>query len=184
MQEDTTQNADENTANKNTVKDSRERPLNPNILVKPNGMPFTPREKKFLSAYLETGSLTEAAIAYGTQAKNRIYAGIIGHNIFKRLGVSMAALLDNAGVDDQYLTNVLKEGLKATRVDFVKDGDTDIKRMCETPDFATRHRYLDTAAKIKKHITNNGVSIGVETDEEYPTSITFTIRRPEAKISE
>lgn len=56
-------------------------------------------------------------------------------------------LLAQAGATDEKLMAVLKEGLDAQSTHVTKDGDE--VTIEKTPDYATRHKYLDTALKIR-----------------------------------
>jgi hypothetical protein len=60
--------------------------------------------------------------------------------------------LERAGGTDKKLTKVLMEGLEATKI--VGKDDR------EHPDFATRHKYLDTALKIKGYADEPGANAG------------------------
>ena len=51
-------------------------------------------------------------------------------------------LMEKAGITDEQLNTTLKEGLHATKV-VGKEGDI------ETADYAVRHKYLETALKLK-----------------------------------
>jgi hypothetical protein len=58
-------------------------------------------------------------------------------------------LLDEAGVTDNKLANKLAEGLEATKSVVMGGGEfIDVQ-----PDFATRHKYLETLLKVKGHMT-------------------------------
>lgn len=54
---------------------------------------------------------------------------------------SFQYLMERAGITDDLLSIKLKEGLEAHKP-YNKDGDT-------LPDYSTRHKYLDTALKLK-----------------------------------
>jgi hypothetical protein len=61
-------------------------------------------------------------------------------NVTKSQGFIKA--IEKAGGTDKKLTKVLMEGLDATKI-YGKDSDV------EHPDYAVRHKYLDTALKLK-----------------------------------
>lgn len=71
---------------------------------------------------------------------------------------TMAQLLEKNGVTDQYLSKKIKEGAEATKVVYVENGDVldkngNPKKTEETvDDFQTRHKYVETALKLKGHI--------------------------------
>ena len=67
---------------------------------------------------------------------------------------SFIELLDKSGLTDNLLQNKLKEGLDATRL--VIYG----QEVLEPPDHANRHKYLETALKVKGHLNpSNTVNI-------------------------
>ena len=116
---------------------------------KPKRPPKTIKEKKFVKEYLATGNATEAA-ARVYDVNSRDTARNIGtQNVAK---LSFPELMDEMGITDEKLNEVLIEGLEANRtisaiagheanggtVDFV-----------DVPDFQTRHRYLETGLKLK-----------------------------------
>lgn len=60
-------------------------------------------------------------------------------------------LLDEVGVTDNKLAHKLAEGLEATKSVVMGGGEfIDVQ-----PDFATRHKYLETLLKVKGHINND-----------------------------
>ena len=59
----------------------------------------------------------------------------------------MSGLLDKVGVNDKFIATKIKEGAEATK--FVQIGEENYSR---EPDFYARHKYLDTALKIKGHL--------------------------------
>ena len=62
---------------------------------------------------------------------------------------SFIQLLEESGITDQKLSNKLDEGLEATKL--VIYGS----EVIEPPDHNSRHKYLETALKLKGHLTNN-----------------------------
>ena len=62
---------------------------------------------------------------------------------------SFIQLLEESGITDQKLTSKLDEGLEATKL--VIYG----QEVIEPPDHNSRHKYLETALKLKGHLTNN-----------------------------
>ena len=62
---------------------------------------------------------------------------------------SFIQLLEESGITDQKLSNKLDEGLEATKL--VIYG----QEVIEPPDHNSRHKYLETALKLKGHLTNN-----------------------------
>lgn len=116
---------------------------------KPKRPPETIKEKKFIKEYLDTGNATEAAArVYDVSSRESAHA--IGSENLRKL--TFPELMDQMGITDEKLNQVLAEGLEANRtisaiagteanggtVDFV-----------DVPDFQTRHRYLETGLKLK-----------------------------------
>jgi hypothetical protein len=102
---------------------------------------LTRKQKKWLKIYIETGNATEAALkAYNV--KNNTIASQMGSQLRKSLGVD--ELLEDAGVTDQQLTVRLREGLMATKQ----------SKVGEIIDYDTRHKYLETALKLKGKLNN------------------------------
>jgi phage terminase small subunit len=92
---------------------------------------LTKQEKKFVEIKAETGNGTLAAKeAFGIEDPN--YAGVKAHDLLRNPKIVNA--LEEALPDD-LLAKVHKEGLSATRED--------------EPDYAVRHKYLDSAYKLK-----------------------------------
>lgn len=58
--------------------------------------------------------------------------------------------LEKAGISDEVLSNVLKEGLSATRA-VVMGAKSEESFVDIQPDYAIRHKYLETALKVKGH---------------------------------
>lgn len=111
--------------------------------------PETIKEKQFVKEYIATGNATEAA-ARVYDVSSRESAKSIGTENLSKL--AFPELMDQMGITDEKLNQVLAEGLEATRsisaiagteanggtVDFV-----------DVPDFMVRHRYLETGLKLK-----------------------------------
>ena len=66
---------------------------------------------------------------------------------------SFIDLMNESGIDDIKLKDKLNEGLDATKL--VIYGS----EVIEPPDFGNRHKYLETALKLKGHLTPSQVNI-------------------------
>ena len=72
---------------------------------------------------------------------------------------TMAELLDKSGVTDPFLSKKIKEGSEATKLVYVESGDALDKNGNPTKveetvdDFQTRHKYIETALKLKGHLS-------------------------------
>lgn len=109
---------------------------------------LTKQEKKFVKIKAETGNGTLAAKkAFGIQDSN--CAGVKAYDLLRNPKIISA--LEEA-LPDELLLEVHREGLSATR---------GIDGNIELPDYAVRHKYLDTAYKLRgsyapdKHVTLN-----------------------------
>ena len=62
-------------------------------------------------------------------------------------------LLDEAGVTDERIAQVMNDGLGATKPIYKNNNTTGkFELVAEAPDHATRHKYLETAVKVKGHV--------------------------------
>lgn len=64
------------------------------------------------------------------------------------LAPTIQALMEKRGITDDKLLDVLVDGLKCKRA-LVVD-----KEVVDVDDYPTRHRYFDTALRIKRHLTD------------------------------
>ena len=64
--------------------------------------------------------------------------------------------LEAAGITDKLLQEKIMSGLDATRVVSArivgKDADSQTDDFIDVPDFMARHKYLETALKLKKRL--------------------------------
>ncbi len=86
--------------------------------------------------------------------KNRGVARTIGwENIVK---LDFAEFLEEGGITDKKLKDKLEEGLEATRtvsaVKTFRDATASSTDFIDVPDFLTRHKYLETALKLKRRM--------------------------------
>lgn len=94
---------------------------------------ITPKQKKFADAYLKLDNGTGAALAVYDVTTNESARAIASQNLAKP--VIQNYLME--ALPDDLLARVHSEGLNATRIE--DDG----------PDYAVRHKYLETAYKLK-----------------------------------
>ena len=114
----------------------------------PKRPPKTPKERAFVKEYIKTKNATEAA-ARVYDVKDRDSARALGSETLAKLDI--AGIMDDMGLTDERLIAILKEGLKATQTVRVKvispKGNKEKDK--ESPDHPTRHKFLDTALKLK-----------------------------------
>lgn len=102
---------------------------------------LTLKERKWLKIYLQTGNATEAA-AQVYDVKDRNSANAIGsENLAKLSNLELDNLMDEMGLDDISLVQVLINNLKATRLYG--------KNAIEHADSNARNKALELALKIK-----------------------------------
>ena len=129
------------------------------------------KQRKFWKAYTETGNLAEGARAAGSKAKDSHSLSQVGYQMLKSIEVSVDELLELKGLSDNKLLKVLEDGLNATKVIscniIAKDGEgmTDAhsatKDFVDVEDYPTRHKYLETALKLKGHMDKKDDQAGV-----------------------
>jgi len=69
-------------------------------------------------------------------------------------------LLNEAGVTDERIAQVMSDGLGATKPLYKNNNKTgQIELVAETPDHTVRHKYLETAIKAKGHISEQGGNV-------------------------
>lgn len=136
---------------------------------------LTLKQRKWLKAYISTGNATQAAMQ-SYDCKDEESAAQIGYENLRKLDIT--ELMEETGLSDQYLNLKLADGLEATkqlgaRIVIKKgsptsqangelppaDGQTD--DFIEVPDYMTRHKYLETALKLKKRLGGEG-SINID----------------------
>jgi hypothetical protein len=107
---------------------------------------LTLKQKAFAKKVVETKSPTEAAdLVY--DCKNRVSAASVGSITLglPKVQREVERIMDQQDLTDEKIVKKLNEGLDAKVV-------TDYKGIIEksnVPDLKTRHKYLDTAVKIK-----------------------------------
>lgn len=107
---------------------------------------LTLKQRKWLKLYMETGNATESAMQT-YDCKDRESASALGsENLGKLRDLTMPQLMEESGLDDASLLNILKENLKATKL-FGKEA-------IEFEDYATRNKALEIALKVKGKLTN------------------------------
>lgn len=116
---------------------------------------LTSKQRDWLKIYLKTGNATKAAREV-YDCKDDHSAAQIGYENLKKLDISSA--LEEAGITDQKLLKKLDEGLEAQRVisavNTKKQATGATTDFIEVPDYTVRHKYLETALKLKKRMSD------------------------------
>lgn len=116
---------------------------------------LTRKQKDFVESYLDTGNGTQAALAAYDTENARVAAAIASENLTKP---NIINALEEALPDD-LLAQVHKEGLFATKPIYNDDGDL----LSEEADFNARHKYLDSAYKLKgKYAAEKHLNVNIE----------------------
>lgn len=95
---------------------------------------LTKKQRGFVKDYAETGNGTQSAMNH-YDVKNENVARAIGSENLTKPAIQEALRSIAEQIPDEDLVKVHKEGLSAT------DG--------ERPDYSVRHKYLDSAYKLK-----------------------------------
>lgn len=134
------------------------------IVKKTKEKDLTLKQRKWLDIYLELGNATEAAMqAYNVKDRNS--ASQIGYENLRKLEYS--DFMEAAGITDKLLQQKLLEGLDAQRTIsatvVIKSDDPKVKSkqatardmdFIDVPDYQVRHKYLETALKLKKRLND------------------------------
>jgi len=124
----------------------------------------TINERKFIKAYIDNyGNATKAYLNLHPEC-SRESAADLGYRMLRKVEISNDELMDMMGMTDAYLQEKLDEGLNATKTISVipippkrgEPGSGDLPdatsknvEYVDVDDFAVRHKYLDTAYKLK-----------------------------------
>ncbi len=113
---------------------------------------LTLKQRKWYVIYLETGNQTEAARRV-YNCKSDATAWKMGSQLVRKLAVPIADLMDDMGISDGKIYNLLQSGLTATKsVTIRKEGKGTTKE--DVPDLAMRLRYLELAMRAKGQLVN------------------------------
>lgn len=125
---------------------------------------LTLKQRKWLDIYLQTGNATEAAMKV-YNVKDRNGASQIGWENLRKLDYT--AFMEASGITDHLLQQKIMEGLESKRTIsatvVIKSDDPKVKTkqanardvdFIDVPDYAIRHKYLETALKLKKRMND------------------------------
>lgn len=103
---------------------------------------LTKKERGFVKDYVETGNGVQSALKNYDTESYKTASNIASTNLDKpRIQNAIKSIAEQ--IPDDLLVQVHLEGLNASRT--IKTEDDEI----EEPDYAVRHKYLDTAHKLK-----------------------------------
>lgn len=113
---------------------------------------LTLKQRKWLGIYLDTGNASEAAMQ-SYDCKDRESAAQIGYENLRKLDYT--SFMEEAGITDKLLQGKILEGLESTRAvsAIVGSGATGkTTDWIDVPDYGIRHKYLETALKLKRRL--------------------------------
>jgi len=116
----------------------------------PSDLKLNIRQRRFIKFYLESGNASAAALMAGYKNRQRggeIVSKLVNLGLFQEL-------LEQHGLTDNVLVRVLQEGLQATKVigylnQKINGTQKVSDEFVEIPDYHCRHKYLETALKLK-----------------------------------
>ena len=107
------------------------------------GLKRTLKERKFITAYIENNGNASKAYKVTHPKYEGENAKVLGCRLLTKVNLTTNELLNEMGMNDEQLHQKLLEGLEADKSIVTKD------EVVTVDDFPTRHKYLDTAYKLK-----------------------------------
>jgi len=109
---------------------------------------LTERQGRFVNEYVDCGNGAEAARRAGYSEYSA--KEIASRELTKaNIQAAITERMDEAGITEKRLLKVLDEGLSATKTHLNQKGDGAEAEENVHDDYAVRHRYLDTALKLR-----------------------------------
>ena len=105
--------------------------------------PKTLKERKFIKEYSKHGNGAKAVRDAGYNAVTVQSQGVIARGNIKKL--SLGDAMEKHGLTDEYLTEQIKIGIQADKLVSTNTGTR------EYPDHQTRHKYTETALRLRGH---------------------------------
>lgn len=112
--------------------------------------PKTVKERKYVQEYIKTGNATQA-VKNAYNPKDHQSALVMANNLTHKIDISQA--IDRAGLTDEKLVKLLEDGM-------VNPMTADGRK-----DYAIRHKYLETAFKLKGY-WGDRMKLALERDGE------------------
>src|SRR3990167_5766066 len=124
---------------------------------------LTKQEKKFVEEVIETGNKTQAVIKAFPKTKSEKYASVKGQRLIGKDRIKQALKTVADSLPDKDLIKVHKEGLQAGKHIYKNNNETgEIEDMGVEADYAVRHKYLETAYKIKNYFPKDSPTTAVQ----------------------
>lgn len=134
----------------------------------------TVKQRRAAEAYIANGGNGAKALRDANYDESTV---INSHKVTKSKG--FIEVLEEAGITDVKLSKVMDEGLGATRA-VVMGTKSDESFVDIQPDYAVRHKYLETAIKVKGHISSEK-DYGATTYNTFIQNNHLNPNTPEAK---
>ena len=124
----------------------------------------TSAERRFIEAYIENNGNAAEAYRVTHPKYEGDNANVLGCRLLTKINLTQNELMDEMGITDEYLSRKLDEGLNATKTISIipfkpkesQENSTDLPKansknieFVDVDDYAVRHKYLDTALKLK-----------------------------------
>lgn len=125
---------------------------------------LNPRQRFFLQSYLVSGNATKAYMhAYKVPEKHRASASVLASRQLRKVKDAFILLLENNGLDDKAIVNVLKGAFEANRQQVYHS------RVYEFPDHYARMKAIELLIKLtgkglKEDITMNQMNVQIISD--------------------
>ena len=150
---------------------------------------LTPKQRKFvkeLATGKDPGNKTQAAFD-SYNVKGRKQAKGVGYTTFLKPHVKKAyeELMDKHEITDDVLVEKVKEGLDANVVANYKGKIT----KTNSPDYAIRHKYLDTSLRLKDaypadKVDNRNINVDLEVEAMSKEELTELLKQQLQQVSE
>lgn len=151
---------------------------------------MTLKERKFLKFYLESGNVSKSALKAGYAFRESGFQNLSKHIVQE----AFQMLLEKQGLTDKKLSQVLSDGLDATKVigylhqykkkgkngkvEKVQPDEIISSEFLDVPDIPTRHKYLETALKVKDKVKDK---LEVTGKDGEPLMLELKIAKPPKK---
>jgi len=133
---------------------------------------LTKQEQTFVKEIIETGNGTQSALkAFRPKPKNDNAAGVKAYEKLRNPKIQEAILSIAERIPDELLEKVHLEGLNAGKRVFKNNNETgEIEDLGVEPDYAIRHKYLDSGYKLKgSYAAEKNINLNVNIESVDPT---------------
>lgn len=137
---------------------------------------LTVKQQRFVQGYLSGKTITAAATEAG-YSPSTAARGATELLRSPKVRTAIQTALEAAGITDERLAATISDGLEATKTAHIVHGGQ--MQTLESPDWAARHRFVDTSLRLKNSYPAEEVNV----THESPEDILFRIhQRRQAKI--